>query len=68
MYRRNFSNVFDATLGTASATTGASIVYVKSFNKFWDFFGNIFTKRKNKKARGNKKNSTEENKISEKAE
>ncbi|GAB4467273.1 MAG: translocation/assembly module TamB domain-containing protein [Thermoflexibacter sp.] len=65
MYRRNFSNVFDATLGTTSATTGASIVYVKSFNKFWDFFGNIFSKRKNKKPRGNKKNPKEENKISE---
>lgn len=51
MYRRNFSNVFDATLGTTSATTGASIMYVRSFNKFWDFFGNIFNKRKTKKTK-----------------
>jgi hypothetical protein len=49
MYRRNFSNVFDASLGNTSATTGLSIMYFKSFNKFWDFFGNIFKKSKKKK-------------------
>lgn len=59
MYRRNFSNVFDASLGNTSATTGASIMYIKSFNKFWDFFGNISKKSKRKKAR-------EKNKMTEK--
>jgi hypothetical protein len=59
VYRRNFSNVFDANLGNTSATTGGSIMYVKSFNKFRDFFGNIFGKSKKKKMK-------EKEKISEK--
>ncbi len=54
MYRRNFSNVFDASLGNTSATTGASIMYFKSFNKFGELFGNIFKKSKKKKEKQSK--------------
>lgn len=55
VYRRNFSNIFDASLGNTSATTGLSMMYVRSFNKFWDFFGNIFGKSKKKKAKEKEK-------------
>lgn len=61
MYRRNFSNVFDASLGNTSATTGVSFMYIRSFNKLKHFFGISSKKKKKEKTEKKKKESKAEN-------
>lgn len=55
MYRRNFSNVFDASLGNTSATTGVSFMYIRSFNKLKHFFGISSKRKKREKEKEEKK-------------
>jgi hypothetical protein len=57
--------VFDASLGNTSATTGVSFMYIKSFNKFKDFFSNP-TKRKKKEKEREEKEKKKKAKIESK--
>ncbi|WP_250630067.1 translocation/assembly module TamB domain-containing protein [Rhodoflexus caldus] len=48
MYRRNISNTFNAALLGANATTGASMMYTRSFNHVSELFGKKRRKSKQK--------------------
>jgi hypothetical protein len=48
MYRRNISNTFNASLLGANATTGASMMYTRSFNHLSELFGKKRRKSKQK--------------------
>lgn len=48
MYRRNISNTFNASLLGANATTGASMMYTRSFNHISELFGKKRRKSKQK--------------------
>ncbi|WP_448518807.1 translocation/assembly module TamB domain-containing protein [Rhodoflexus sp.] len=60
MYRRNISNTFNAALLGANATTGASMMYTRSFNNVSELFGK---KRRKPKQRSNSVIPYRDNKI-----